>query len=77
MRRTAAASADASPGGTSSALSTSTSSSRAAGVSAVITGTPQASAWKTLFGITRPAFSEVPKTPSAQPALWSSRGSRS
>ena len=44
-----------------------TSSSRAAGVSAVTSGVPQASAWNALFGITRPAFAEVPKTPSAQP----------
>ena len=36
------------PGGTSSALSPSPSSSRAAGVSAVITGVPHASAWNDL-----------------------------
>ena len=51
-----AASARASPGGTSSALSPSRSSSRAAGVSAVTSGVPQASAWNALFGITRAAF---------------------
>ena len=44
------------PGGTSSASAPSVSSSRAAGVSAVITGRAQASAWKALFGITRAAF---------------------
>ena len=60
--------------GTSSALSPSTSSSRAAGVSAVTSGVPQASAWNALFGITRPVFAEVPKTPRAQPARWSSSG---
>ena len=76
-RRTAAASASGSPAGTSSALSPSTSSSRAAGVSAVTSGVPQASAWNALFGITRPVFAEVPKTPSAHPARWSSSGSRS
>ncbi len=43
-----------------------------AGVSAVTSGVPQASAWNALFGITRPAFADVPKTPSAQPARWSS-----
>ena len=46
-------------------------------MSAVTSGVPQASAWKALFGITRFAFSEVPKIPSAQPARWSSSGSRS
>ena len=44
---------------------------------AVTSGVPHASAWKALFGITRPAFAEVPKTPSAQPARWISAGSRS
>ena len=73
-RRTAAASASGSPAGTSSALSPSTSSSRAAGVSAVTSGVPQASAWNALFGITRPVFAEVPKTPRAHPARWSSSG---
>ena len=67
-RRIAATSASGSPGGTSSALFPSSSSSRAAGVSAVTTGVPHASAWKTLFGITRAAFAEVPKIPSAQEA---------
>ena len=38
---------------------------------------PHASAWNTLFGITRSAFADVPKIPSAQPARWSSSGSRS
>jgi hypothetical protein len=47
----------------------SVSSSRAACVSAVITGVPVASAWKTLFGITRPVFGPGLKMPSAQPAL--------
>ena len=56
-----------SPGGTSSALSPSTSSSRAAGVSAVTSGVPQASAWNALFGITRRAFAECRRSPSAQP----------
>ena len=75
--RRAAARASGSPAGTSSALSSSTRSSRAAGVSAVKSGVPQASAWKALFGITRLALSEVPKMPSAQPARWSSAGRRS
>ena len=65
-RRSASASAVGSPGGTSSALSSWTSSSRARGVSAVTSGVPQASAWKALFGITRCALSEVPKIPSAR-----------
>ena len=38
-------------------------------------GVPQASAWNALFGITRAAFAELPKIPSAQPAAWSSAGS--
>ena len=45
-----------------------------AGVSAVTSGVPHASAWNALFGITRAAFSDVPKTPSAQPARCSSAG---
>ena len=73
-RRIASASAAGSPGGTSSAFSSSRSSSRAAGVSAVISGAPHASAWNALFGITRCALSDVPKIPSAQPALQYSRG---
>ena len=36
-------------------------------MSAVTTGAPHASAWNTLFGITRRAFGDVPKMPSAQP----------
>src|SRR5262245_49354324 len=76
-RLTAPASASGSPGGTSSASRPPVSSSRAAGVSAVMRGTPQARAWNALFGITRRAFSEVPNTPRAQPARWSSAGSRS
>ena len=47
------------------------------GVSAVTSGVPHASAWNALFGITRLAFAEVPKTPSAQPARWISSGSSS
>src|SRR5204862_35827 len=58
--------------GTSSALSSWASSSRAAGVSAVTSGVPQASAWNALFGITRRALSEVPKIPRAAPAWCSS-----
>ena len=57
-----------SPGGTSSALSPSRRSSRAAGVSAVTSGVPQASAWNALFGITRAALADVPKMPSAHDA---------
>ena len=41
---------------------------RAAGVSAVTSGVPQASAWYALFGITRVAFDEAPKMPSAHAA---------
>ena len=72
--RNASTSASGSPGGTRSALSPSRSSSRAAGVSAVITGSPHASAWNTLFGMTRRAFGVAPKMPSAQPARCSSSG---
>src|SRR5438094_3231648 len=75
-RPTAAARACGSPGGTSRALSSSPSSSRAAGVSAVTSGVPQARAWKALFGITLPALSEAPKIPRAPPARWSSPGRR-
>ncbi len=74
-RRSASASASASPGRTRSALSPSTSNSRAAGVSAVTSGVAQAIAWNALFGITRAAFSERPKIPSAAPAAWSSPAS--
>ena len=42
-----------------------------------MSGVPQASAWKALFGITRCAFAEVPKMPSAHEARCSSSGSRS
>ena len=41
---------------------------RAAGVSAVTSAVAVAIAWKALFGITRPVFSDMPKIPSAQPA---------
>ena len=74
-RRAPSASASGSPGGTSSALSPSTSSSRAPGVSAVTSGVPHASAWNALFGITRRAFADVPKTPSAQPLRARAPGS--
>jgi hypothetical protein len=37
-------------------------------VSAVITGRAHASAWKTLFGMTRAALSPAPKIPRAQAA---------
>jgi len=67
-RRSAAARASGFPDGTSKAFSPSAKSSRAAGVSAVMTGVPQAIAWKTLFGMTRAAFDEVPKIPSAHSA---------
>ena len=46
----------------------STSISRAAGVSAVISGVPTARAWKVLCGITRWAFPLSPKMPSEHPA---------
>ena len=54
--RSASASAAGSPGGTSSALSPSREQLARAGVSAVTSGVPQASAWNALFGITRAAF---------------------
>ena len=67
-RRIADARAAGSPGGTRTALSPSVRSSRAATVSAVTSGAPHASAWNTLFGITRAALSLAPKMPSEQPA---------
>ena len=59
-RCTAAASASGSPAGTSSALSPSRSSSRAAEFGRHERRS-HASAWNTLFGITRPVFADSPR----------------
>ena len=60
-----------------SALSPSTSSSRAARVSAVTSGVPQARASNALLVTTRSTRSFDPKMPRAHPALHSSAGMRS